>query len=221
MIWLEHQRPLDIPVGLSWLEAELGTPEDPRGLIVFVHGSGSSRKSPRNRAVARALNARRLSTLLFDLLTPAEEREDEADGHLRFDVELLTQRLVTVTDWVLEQPFAKDLSLGYFGASTGAAAALSAAAARPRDVAAVVSRGGRPDLAGRALEDVFTPTLLIVGSEDREVLALNQAASLRIPGPVRLAIVKGATHLFEEVGALDRVASLAGDWFTQHLRVML
>jgi putative phosphoribosyl transferase len=221
MLWLEHQRPLEIPVGLSWLEGDLGTPDDARALVLFAHGSGSSRKSPRNRAVAKALNQRGLSTILFDLLTPAEELEDAVDAHLRFDIELLSQRLTSVTDWVLEQPFAKDFSLGYFGASTGAAAALVAAAARPREVAAVVSRGGRPDLAHEALENVFTPTLLIVGGEDHEVLALNRAASLRMPGPVRLAIIEGASHLFEEPGALDRVAALAGDWFTQHLGVTL
>jgi putative phosphoribosyl transferase len=221
MLWLEHQRPLEIPVGLSWLEGDLGTPDDARALVLFAHGSGSSRKSPRNRAVAKALNQRGLSTILFDLLTPAEELEDAVDAHLRFDIELLSQRLTSVTDWVLEQPFAKDFSLGYFGASTGAAAALVAAAARPREVAAVVSRGGRPDLAHEALENVFTPTLLIVGGEDHEVLALNRAASLRMPGPVRLAIIEGASHLFEEPGALDRVAVLAGDWFTQHLGLTL
>jgi putative phosphoribosyl transferase len=221
MLWLEHQRPLEIPVGLSWLEGDLGTPDDARALVLFAHGSGSSRKSPRNRAVAKALNQRGLSTVLFDLLTPVEEREDAVDAHLRFDIELLSQRLASVTDWVLEQPFAKDFSLGYFGASTGAAAALVAAAARPREVAAVVSRGGRPDLAHEALESVFTPTLLIVGGEDHEVLALNRAASLRMPGPVRLAIIEGASHLFEEPGALDRVAVLAGDWFTQHLGLTL
>jgi putative phosphoribosyl transferase len=221
MLWLDHQRPLEIPVGLSWLEGDLGTPDEPRALVLFAHRSGSSRKSPRKRAVAKALNQRGMSTLLFDLLTPSEEREDTVDAHLRFDIEFLAQRLITVTDWTLEQPFAKDLSLGYFGASTGAAAALVAAAVRPRDVLAVVSRGGRPDLAGEMLESVFTPTLLIVGSEDHEVLTLNRAASLRMPGPVRLAIVDGPTHLFEEPGALEHVAALAGDWFNQHLGVTL
>jgi dienelactone hydrolase len=167
----------------------------------------------------------------MDLLTREEEAAEARTGHLpvpgrgalrgRLDIDLLAGRLASATDWLRQEAQTAALPLGYFGASTGAAAALTAATARPRDVAAVVSRGGRPDLAGHALQEVFTPTLLIVGSEDREVLELNRAASLSIPGPVRLAIVQGATHLFEEEGALEQVAELAGDWFTQHLGVTL
>lgn len=214
----ELERRLSIPVaGGHRLEGDLHLPVDARGLVLFAHGSGSSRKSARNGAVARALHARSLGSVLFDLLTTSEALEDELEPSLRFDIPLLSRRLGEVTDWSERQSFAKGLALGYFGASTGAAAALIAAAARPGSVRAIVSRGGRPDLAHDALDHVYAPTLLIVGSKDPTVLALNEAALRRLPGPARLAIVHGASHLFQEPGALERVATLAGDWLVQHL----
>lgn len=187
------------------------------GLVVFVHGSGSSRHSPRNRAVAGTLLDAGLGTLLFDLLTRDEERADQLDAHLRFDIPLLTDRLWGATTWLREQPQTQHVRLGFFGASTGAAAALVAAAAHPEAVSAIVSRGGRPDLAGQALEAVRAPTLLIVGGDDTTVLELNRAAMTQMRAPVHLEIVPGATHLFEEPGALERVAALAAAWFTRHL----
>jgi pimeloyl-ACP methyl ester carboxylesterase len=186
------------------------------GLVLFAHGSGSSRRSPRNQAVAGALNARGLATLLFDLLTPDEEVIDEVTRQFRFDIELLADRLVTATDWCLVQDRVADLPLGYFGASTGAAAALMAAARRRDVIRAVVSRGGRPDLAGAALGQVKAPTLLIVGGNDEPVIRLNQSAWHRMICDRRIAIVAGATHLFVEPGALDAVARLAGEWFVEH-----
>ena len=198
------------------LEGILRIPEAPQGIVLFVHGSGSSRLSPRNTYVADRLSARGLATLLFDLLTAKEERVDQMTAELRFDIPLLTARLLAVTDWTLGEADLKDLSIGYFGASTGAAAALAAAAHVP-EVAAVVSRGGRPDLAGSALGAVRAPTLLIVGGNDSEVLALNRAALAQLNCEASLTIVPGATHLFEEPGALERVASLAADWFEHHL----
>lgn len=208
---------LAIPAGGVELEGDLNIPAGAQGLILFAHGSGSSRKSSRNRFVAQALEGRGLGTLLFDLLTPDEERLDALGARLRFDIPLLAQRLIAVIDWVGEQDSTKELSIGCFGASTGAAAALIAAAERPQAISAVVSRGGRPDLAGDALDSVRAPTLLIVGGADREVLGLNREALERIPGPKRLTVVTGATHLFEEPGALLQVAILAGDWFVQYL----
>lgn len=210
---------LRLPVGRLELEGDLLVPPSPRGLVVFAHGSGSSRKSPRNRRVASALNARGLATLLFDLLTPEEERRDAIDAHLRFDIPLLADRLARVTDWLAHQGGVGVLPLGLFGASTGAAAALLAAVARPNAVKAVVSRGGRPDLAGNALPRVRAATLLIVGGDDTEVLAMNEAAYERLGGERELAVVPGATHLFEEPGALEDVARLAGEWFVAHLGV--
>jgi pimeloyl-ACP methyl ester carboxylesterase len=199
------------------LEGDLVIPEGALALVVFAHGSGSSRFSPRNRYVARLLNKRRLATLLVDLLTPAEEEQDALSGRLRFDINLLADRLVGATDWASREPATQRLPLGYFGASTGAAAALVAAALRAERVGAVVSRGGRPDLADVALRDVRAPTLLIVGGNDPEVLELNRMA-LKLMSCVRqLAIVPGASHLFEEPGALDEVARLARDWFLRHL----
>jgi putative phosphoribosyl transferase len=194
------------------LPGTLTVPQDPVGLVVFAHGSGSSRHSPRNVAVARALNARGLATLLFDLL---DEREATDRGNV-FDIELLADRLVAATAWAEAQRQTRDLRIGYFGASTGAAAALVAAAGRPT-VAAVVSRGGRPDLAGELLRHVSAPTLLIVGGRDTPVVELNRRALDQLSGGRRLEIVPGATHLFAEPGALERVAGLAGDWFTTHL----
>ena len=206
-----------IPVGGAELEGDLVLPSGAQGLVVFAHGSGSSRKSSRNRFVAQALGARGLGTLLFDLLTLDEERRDALDARLRFDIPLLANRLGDVTDWLEKQAATRGLQLGYFGASTGAAAALIAASRRPRSIHAVVSRGGRPDLARAALERVHAATLLIVGGEDTTVLELNEEAFERIPGTRQLAIVPGATHLFEEPGALEEVARLAGDWFLEHL----
>ena len=193
------------------LPGELSVPPDALGLVVFAHGSGSGRLSPRNQAVARSLNGAGLGTLLFDLLT-----EDEAsDRRHVFDVHLLADRLLGVTGWARRHPGCTDLSLGYFGASTGAAAALLAAS---RDgVGAIVSRGGRPDLAWPALQDVRAPTLLIVGGEDPQVLALNTEVMGRLGGHVRLEVVPGATHLFEEPGALEQVAHLAAGWFLRYL----
>jgi dienelactone hydrolase len=187
------------------------------GIVLFAHGSGSSRKSSRNRFVARQLQNAGLATLLFDLLTMDEEAVDERTRHLRFDIGLLARRLVGATDWVMRQQPTAAMNVGYFGASTGAAAALIAAAERPEPVRAVVSRGGRPDLAGDALPDVHAPTLLIVGGADYGVIELNQEAYDQLRCEKRLDIVPGATHLFEEPGTLEEVARLARDWFVGQL----
>jgi len=185
--------------------------------VAFAHGSGSSRLSPRNRYVAGVLQAGGLATLLFDLLTEAEERIDVQTRHLRFDIELLAERLAGATDWLLRQDEVAGLALGYFGASTGAAAALMAAACRQEEVGAVVSRGGRPDLAGPLLPQVRAPTLLLVGGLDHVVIEMNQEALARLTCEKKLEIVEGATHLFEEPGTLEEVARLATDWFRGHL----
>jgi dienelactone hydrolase len=206
-----------IAAGGIALEATLGRPAEPRGVVLFAHGSGSSRHSPRNRYVAEALVEAGFATLLLDLLTADEERMDAVTGRLRFDIGLLAVRLAAATDWVAGEPSLAGLRVGYFGASTGAAAALVAAAERPDRVAAVVSRGGRPDLAGVALTRVRAPTLLIVGGRDYPVLGLNRQALALLAGPARLEIVPGATHLFEEPGALAAVARLARAWFEEHL----
>ncbi len=195
----------------------LTLPEPASGLVLFAHGSGSSRLSRGNQAVARVLVAAGLGTLLFDLLTAAEERIDRRDSSLRFDIALLGRRLIGAIDWVGRQPELSGLPLGLFGASTGAAAALVAAAARPYPVAAVVSRGGRPDLAPAALPLVACPTCLIVGGQDFDVLRCNREAATRLGVPHALQVVPNAAHLFEEPGALDQVACLARDWFLQHL----
>ncbi len=202
-----------VPVPGAWLEAEVAQPPRSRGVVLFAHGSGSSRFSPRNQAVAAHLNGVGLATVLLDLLTAEEDEEDRVTRAYRFDIPLLAERLVGAVDWVARSPELADLPVGCFGASTGAAAALIAAARRPAGVSAVVSRGGRPDLADAYLPAVKAPTLLIVGGNDPEVLALNRDAAERIGGPVRVEVVAGATHLFEEPGALDQVARLAGDWF--------
>jgi putative phosphoribosyl transferase len=194
------------------LPGDLVVPPGPRAMVVFAHGSGSSRRSPRNVAVARRLNADRLGTLLFDLLTPLEA-EERANV---FDIELLSRRLVAAARWVRHWPGLRDVPVALFGASTGAAAALVAAAAMPREVAAVVSRGGRPDLAGGALERVIAPTLLIVGGDDVPVLELNREAQRLMRCETRLEVIPGATHLFEEPGALERVADLAAAWVSEH-----
>jgi putative phosphoribosyl transferase len=199
-----------IEVGDVVLAGDLVTPEDAIGVVVFAHGSGSSRHSPRNRFVAKTLNGARIGTLLIDLLTREEEVYDRATGELRFDVALLANRLIAAIDWLHAGP-AASLRFGLFGASTGAAAALVAAAERPDDIAAIVSRGGRPDLAAGALPRVRAPTLLIVGSLDRLVLELNQQALEQLRAEKQLVVVTGATHLFEEPGALDEVARLATD----------
>jgi len=200
------------------LPGELVIPGNAVGLVLFVHGSGSSRHSPRNRFVARTLREAGIATLLFDLLTPDEESEEALTGHLRFDIGLLSQRLVTATRWVANHPQGRGSGLGYFGASTGGAAALVAAASLGSGIDAIVLRGGRPDLAGDALSRVVAPTLLIVGECDEAVLELNDRAYAQLPGRKELAIVPRATHLFEEPGALEEVARLAAQWFRQYLR---
>ena len=212
-----EQQPLHIPVGLAALDADLGMPPEPIGLVLFAHGSGSSRLSPRNRHVARLLNEAGFATVLADLLTPAEESIDERTRELRFDIELLAQRLAAAAAWLTAQQETRGVPLGYFGASTGAAAALLAAARRPDAVRAVVSRGGRPDLAGAALARVRAPTLLIVGGADVPVITLNRQALAQLRCEKDLVIVPDATHLFEEPGALEAVAARAREWFLQHL----
>jgi dienelactone hydrolase len=187
------------------------------GVVAFAHGSGSSRHSPRNREVAAVLQEAGLATLLADLLTPEEEQADLRTGHLRFDIGLLAERVVAIIRWLSVEPTSAGLAIGLFGASTGAAAALVAAARQPEDVSAVVSRGGRPDLAGADLGAVRAPTLLIVGGRDDVVLGLNQRALRELRGEKRLEVVPGASHLFEEPGALQTVASLARSWFLEHL----
>lgn len=210
--------PLSIPAGGAKLLALLGLPSGARGLVVFVHGSGSSRLSPRNQAVAERLQAAGLATLLFDLLTTTEVEQDRLDASLRFRIDLFCNRLLSCLDWLATQPRLTPLfPVGLFGASSGAAVALRAAAARPTAVGAVVSRGGRPDLTGETLAAVLAPTLLIVGEEDEAVLRLNRAAAADLHCPTRLEVVPGASHLFEEPGALEAVADLACDWFLNHL----
>jgi pimeloyl-ACP methyl ester carboxylesterase len=215
--WEADDRLVRVATGLETLEGNLSLPEEARGVVLFAHGSGSSRHSPRNRHVARLLNEAKLATLLIDLLTLDEEAIDQWTAPLRFDIGLLAERLVRVTDWLTQYPDTRDLRLGYFGASTGAAAALVAAATRPQVVSAVVSRGGRPDLAGAALARVEAPTLLIVGGNDFQVIELNRAALAQLRCDKQLVIVPGATHLFEEPGALDDVARLAREWSERHL----
>ena len=206
-----------VPAGPATLEGNLTLPEEARAVVLFAHGSGSSRHSSRNRHVAGLLNEAKLATLLIDLLTEDEEVIDMLSARLRFDIKLLAERLVDVTDWLAQFPDTRHLRIGYFGASTGAAAALVAAAVRPDAVGAAVSRGGRPDLAGAALPRVRAPTLLIVGGNDGQVIELNRTALAQMRCEKQLVIVPGATHLFEEPGALDEVARLARDWFHRHL----
>ena len=211
------ERAVGIPAGPVELAGNLCVPEEAGGVVLFAHGSGSGRHSPRNRHVARVLGEAGLATLLIDLLTPDEEEADRESGHLRFDVGLLARRLAGATHWLRQYPDTRDLPVGYFGASTGAGAALIAAAERPREVGAVVSRGGRPDLAGDTLPLVEAPTLLIVGSDDEPVIRMNEEALGRLRAEKRLEIVPGAGHLFEEPGTLEEVARLAAGWFTRHL----
>jgi dienelactone hydrolase len=211
------QIPVTIPAQEASLEGDLTIPAGARGLILFAHGSGSSHLSPRNRHVARQFQKTGMATLLFDLLTPDEENVDLLTGELRFNIAFLSRRLLAATDWVERQEQTRRLNLGYFGASTGAAAALVAAAERQHEIRAVVSRGGRPDLAGESLAGVRAPTLLIVGGDDTEVIAMNEDAARQLTVTHKLEIVPGATHLFEEPGKLDEVALLATAWFSTYL----
>jgi pimeloyl-ACP methyl ester carboxylesterase len=207
-----------IPASEVVLQGDIALPQPGHGgLVLFAHGSGSSRHSPRNRYVAEELQRAGLATVLVDLLTPEEEQVDFVTSEIRFDIDLLSRRLAAVADWLSAWERTRDLTTGLFGASTGAAAALVAAAARPDTVRAVVSRGGRPDLAGDFLRLVYQPTLLIVGELDQPVLELNRRSLEELPGPKSLETVPGATHLFEEVGTLEEVATLARDWFVRHL----
>jgi putative phosphoribosyl transferase len=208
---------MQIPAGLAMLSGNLTIPENAIELVLFAHGSGSSRHSPRNQFVARTLNRAGLGTLLFDLLTPGEEALDIRTREHRFNISLLAERLVHATKWAKEQKETRDLRIGYFGSSTGGGAALVAAAEMPDEVGAVVSRGGRPDLAGEALPKVKAPTLLIVGGEDHIVIGMNEEARAQMRCEVKIDIVPGASHLFEEPGTLEQVATLASDWFSLHL----
>lgn len=210
---------LDIKFDDITLKGNLMVPDDAETLVMFAHGSGSSRFSPRNNQVAQFLNAHGLGTLLFDLLTAEEDVIDQQTRELRFNIPLLAERLIGATDWVASQDSIKHLKIGYFGSSTGAAAALIAAGKRPKDVCAVVSRGGRPDLAGDALPEVDAPTLLIVGELDTDVIALNKEAQKRMSCLSELTIVPGATHLFEEEGTLEQVMQLASEWFIKYSSV--
>jgi pimeloyl-ACP methyl ester carboxylesterase len=210
-------RPVEIDLTDVVLHGDLTLPAGASGLVIFAHGSGSSRHSPRNRFVAGVINRAGLGTLLMDLLTEEEERVDEITRELRFDIGLLGRRVARVVQWAGEREELTELPVGLFGSSTGAAAALVAAAALPGNVRVVVSRGGRPDLAGRALPKVECATLLVVGGLDEEVIGLNEEARARMRCPVELVIVPGATHLFEEPGTLEEVARLAAGWFGTHL----
>jgi putative phosphoribosyl transferase len=208
---------VQIPAGSATLDGNLTTVDQTKAFVLFAHGSGSSRHSPRNQFVARTLNAAGLATLLFDLLTPEEESVDLYTREHRFDISLLAERLVYATKWAKQQKQTHDLRVGYFGSSTGGGAALVAAAELIEEVGAVVSRGGRPDLAGEALPKVKAPTLLIVGGEDHVVIDLNEQARAQMKCECKIDIVRGATHLFEEPGALEQVAKLASDWFIGHI----
>ncbi|HEY3788818.1 MAG TPA: alpha/beta fold hydrolase [Urbifossiella sp.] len=218
MLSTMEERLVQVETNGSVLQGNLIVPENAKGVVLFAHGSGSSRHSPRNQYVAGELNAAGFATLLLDLLTETEEQAEQFTRHLRFDIGLLAKRLSDASDWLATESETKDLPLGYFGASTGGGAALVAAAMLPDRVSAVVSRGGRPDLAGQALPKVFAPTLLIVGGDDEPVITMNEWALSRLGSKVKkLEIVPGATHLFEEPGKLEEVARLAADWFTRHL----
>jgi len=211
----EHE--VAIEMGPVILDGTLGLPKESNSIVLFAHGSGSSRHSPRNRYVAHVLQSHGIGTLLFDLLTRDEEGVDDITGELRFNIPFLASRLRDATRWLLQRPDLKGVRLGYFGASTGAAAALVAAAEMPDAIDAIVSRGGRPDLAGKALNAVGCPTLLIVGGNDEPVIEMNREALAKLACEKKMVIVPGATHLFEESGALEEVARLAADWFAQHL----
>jgi len=214
----KEEKVVKIPSGEVAVIGNLTSPSKARSIVVFAHGSGSSRFSPRNTRVAREINASGMSTLLIDLLTEEEEATDMYSGEYRFNIDLLAKRLADATEWVVKNPATKNFAVGYFGASTGAAAALIAAAKLPEYVKAVVSRGGRPDLAGNYLPHVKAPTLLIVGGDDVEVIELNREAREQMTAQTKIVIVPGATHLFEEPGKLEQVAKLAIDWFVQYLK---
>ncbi len=215
--WGGHQREVVIDVEGVTLEGTLVVPTDAQGVVLFAHGSGSSRHSPRNRYVAQVLQSQGIGTLLFDLLTRREELMDQRSGELRFDIPFLARRLVGATRWIANNAGTRDLKVGYFGASTGAAAALVAAAELSRAISAIVSRGGRPDLAGRALEVVRAPTLLIVGGNDGPVITMNREALAQLQcSDKKLVIIPGATHLFEERGTLEAAARVAAEWFSLH-----
>ena len=213
----EIENLVTVPAGMVSLEGDLTLPPGAHGVVLFAHGSGSSRHSPRNRQVASVLNQAGLGTLLMDLLTVEEERIDAVTAHLRFDINLLAGRLVNATDWLRQKAATREMTIGYFGASTGAAAALVAASVRPEFVRAIVSRGGRPDLAAEYLSEVEAPTLLIVGGDDEVVIGMNREALASLAAVKELRIVPGATHLFEEPGALEEVARLAAEWFSHYL----
>lgn len=209
--------PIQVTAGKSILKGSLCIPKKAYGVVLFAHGSGSSRLSPRNQYVSRILRKAGLASLLFDLLTEEEEEIDSANAELRFNIELLSKRLIGATDWIMESSEARKLKLGYFGASTGAAAAIVAASERPDVIKAVVSRGGRPDLAGEALRKVKAPTLLMVGARDTLVLDLNREALNQLNTEKSLVTISGATHLFEEPGKLEEVARVAAEWFKKYL----
>jgi putative phosphoribosyl transferase len=212
-----EEREVSIALDNVMLMGTLAVPNDAKGLVLFAHGSGSSRHSPRNRYVAQILQSRHIGTLLFDLLTRQEESVDQYSGEVRFNIRLLAKRLVGATQWAMSGEATQELRIGYFGASTGAGAALVAAAELPGVVSAIVSRGGRPDLAGVALGFVLAPTLFIVGGEDAPVITLNREALARLKCPdKKLVIIPGATHLFEESGTIEEVARVAAEWFSQH-----
>ena len=214
---IHNQTEMKIPLGNVVVEGTLTLPPGTRGVVLFAHGSGSSRFSPRNQYVAKEFNKATIGTLLFDLLTQEEEETDMVTAEYRFNIPLLAKRLVGVTEWLRNDTQTKKLAFGYFGASTGAAAALIAAAKLPNEIAAVVSRGGRPDLAGEYLPNVVAPTLLLVGGLDTEVIELNQEAMDQMTAEKKLTIIPGATHLFEEPGTLEQVAKFSKDWFLRYL----
>ncbi|MCX6644382.1 MAG: dienelactone hydrolase family protein [Candidatus Bathyarchaeota archaeon] len=215
---IHQETAVKIPVGSVVVEGNLTVPSGAKGVVLFAHGSGSSRFSPRNQYVAKFFNAQKIGTLLFDLLTNEEDQEDIETAEYRFNINLLAERLIGATEWLNKDPDTKNIVFGYFGASTGAAAALIAAAKLPNDIAAVVSRGGRPDLAANYLPRVVAPTLLLVGGLDTVVIELNRQAMEQMSAEKKLVIIPGATHLFEEPGKLEEVAKLSTDWFLRYLR---
>jgi len=213
---IHQQIAVRIPIGSVVVEGNLTIPSGAKSIVLFAHGSGSSRFSTRNQYVAKVFNAQKIGTLLFDLLTDEEDQEDLETAEYRFNINLLANRLVGATEWLKQDVQTKNLAIGYFGASTGAAAALVAAAKLPKDIAAVVSRGGRPDLAANYLPNVVAPTLLLVGGLDTEVIELNRRAMEQMSSEKKLVIIPGATHLFEEPGKLEEVAKLSTDWFLRY-----
>ncbi len=215
---IHQETAVKIPIGSVVVEGNLTVPSGAKGVVLFAHGSGSSRFSPRNQHVAKFFNAQKIGTLLFDLLTNEEDQEDIETAEYRFNINLLAERLIGATEWLNKDPDTKNIVFGYFGASTGAAAALIAAAKLPNDIAAVVSRGGRPDLAANYLPRVVAPTLLLVGGLDTVVIELNRQAMEQMSAEKKLVIIPGATHLFEEPGKLEEVAKLSTDWFLRYLR---